>query len=37
MFSLVAKFNKLAEQPYDGTVSLQDSDAVAHRMKLITE
>lgn len=37
MFSLVANFNKLAEQPYDGTVSLQDGDAVAHRMKLITE
>ena len=37
MFSLVAKFNKLAEQPYDGTASLQDGDAVAHRMKLITE
>lgn len=37
MFSLVANFNKLAEQPYNGTVSLQDGDAVAHRMKLITE
>ena len=37
MVSLVAKFNKLAEQPYDGTASLQDGDAVAHRMKLITE
>jgi predicted HAD superfamily Cof-like phosphohydrolase len=37
MFELVAEFNRRAEQPYNGTVSFNDGDAVVQRMRLITE
>jgi len=37
MFELVAEFNKRAEQPYNGTVSFNDGDAVVQRMRLIAE
>lgn len=37
MFELVREFNRRAEQPYNGTVSFNDGDAVVQRMRLITE
>lgn len=37
MFETVAKFNKRADQPYNGTASLKDDDAVSQRLMLITE